>query len=305
MLELGPEARARVVAFRRLFARGTDPATAGSNSGLFTLFEMRLLRAAFSAGSPLPTYRRLADHYATAAAQQASMRSRLMLPAITLVIALFVQPIPQLYSGAISVGGYLARALLPLVVLGVLAVLAVRANARYSSGEAGPGRDGVSSALLRVPVFGRIHLRRNTRDFLESLALLLHAGLPLFEALPVAIATVDNALVREDLSSLMPAVQSGATLSEAVAALRLVDTVTLHAFVHTGEQSGTLAEMLQRYSDTETESLARIQSDLSAWLPRLFYAVVALWMAVQLLSGLPVRPLAVDVASISSEQKAF
>ncbi|WP_181372963.1 type II secretion system F family protein [Massilia glaciei] len=305
MLELGPGARERVATFRRLFARGVDPATAGSNSGLFTLFETRLLRAALSGGSPLPTYRRLTKHYATAAAQQASMRSRLMLPAATLVVALLVQPIPLLYSGAISFGGYLARSILPLIVLGVVSAIAIRAIARYASGEPGPVRDAVSGALLRIPFIGRLHLRRSTRDFLESLALLLQAGLPLFEALPVAIATVDNAIVREDLSSLLPAVQSGATLSEALAALRLCDTGKLHAFAHTGEESGSLPEMLQRYSDMETEALAQIQSDISTWLPRLFYVLVALWMVVQLIGGRAVPPPASMVASTSTSSSSL
>jgi general secretion pathway protein F len=283
LLNLGPAARPRVDAFRRQFARGVDPATAGSNSGLFTVFETRLLRAAFGAGSPLPTYQRLAAGHAKRASQMATLRARLVLPTAVLAMALFVQPLPQLFTGAISMAGYAARTILPLAILGVAAALALRLNTWFASGAPAPGRAALERALLAVPLFGKLHLRRNARDFTESLALLLQAGLGLFEALPPALDTVDNRIVQSDLATLLPAVKKGATLAQAVGALRLVDTTQLYAFVHTGEESGTLPEMLLRHADAESESLALAQNELVTWLPRIFYALVALWMISQLL----------------------
>jgi len=283
LLDLGPRARPRVDTFRRLFARGVDPATAGANSGLFTVFETRLLRAALGAGSPYATYQRLASSHATRASQLATLRARLVLPAAILAIALCVQPLPQLYTGAISAGGYVARTVLPLAILGIIAMLAMRVNVWFASGAAAPWRAGAERALLAMPLFGKLHLRRNARDFNESLAMLLQAGLSLFEALPPALDTVDNRIVRADLATLLPAVKSGATLAQAIGALRLVDTTQLYAFVHTGEESGTLPEMLLRHADAESESLALAQNELVTWLPRILYALVAIWMVVQLL----------------------
>lgn len=283
LLDLGPHGRGRVDTFRRLFARGVDPATAGANSGLFTVFETRLLRAAFGAGSPFATYQRLASSHATRASQLATLRARLVLPAAILAIALFVQPLPQLYTGAISAGGYVARTVLPLAILSIIAMAAMRINVWFASGAAAPWRAALERALLSMPLFGKLHLRRNARDFTESLAMLLQAGLSLFEALPPALDTVDNRIVRADLATLLPAVKSGATLAQAIGALRLVDTTQLYAFVHTGEESGTLPEMLLRHADAESESLALAQNELVTWLPRILYALVAIWMMVQLL----------------------
>jgi general secretion pathway protein F len=287
LLDLGSGARERVATFRRLFARGVEPATAGANSGLFTVFETRLLRAAFGAGSPLPAYRRLADNLATRASQLATLRARLLLPTVVLAIALFVQPIPRLFTGAITPGGYALRTMVPLAVIGMIAMLALRFNTWFASGAAAPGRAAIERALLALPLFGKLHLRRNARDFNESLALLLQAGLGLFEALPIALDTVDNHIVRADLATLLPAGRAGATLAQAIGNLRLVDTTQLYAFVHTGEESGTLPEMLMRHADAESESLALAQGEIMTWLPRVLYALVAIWMAVQLLGAPP------------------
>ena len=285
LLDLGPAQRGRVDTFRRLLARGGDPATAGANSGLFNTFETQLLRAALGAGSPQATYERLARSLARAVAQQNTLRARLTLPAIMLTVALFVQPVPQLFNGTLSPAGYLGKALLPLIVLAVAGMLALRVARWFASGEPAAGRGTLERLLLDVPLFGRVHLRRNRRDFVESLALLLQAGLPLFDALPVAVATVGNHLVRADLATLLPAVKAGAPLSRAVGALRLVDTTQLFEIVHTGEESGTLAPMLERFAGTESAAVAQSQREMVTWLPRILYALVALWMAFQILSG--------------------
>jgi general secretion pathway protein F len=285
LLDLGPPVRGRVETFRRLFARGIDPASAGATSGLFNAFETRLLRAAFAGGSPQPTYERLARSLASALAQQRTLRSRLVLPAAVLALALFVQPLPQLFAGSLTPAGYLAKALLPLILIATLGLLALRTARWFASGEAGAGRGALERLLLDLPYFGRVHLRRTTRDFIDSLALLLHAGLSLFEALPVAVATVGNHLVRADLATLLPAVQAGAPLSRAVAALRVVDSAQLFAIVHTGEESGTLADMLTRHANAESVAVAHTQQEIMTWLPRIVYSMVALWMAIQILSG--------------------
>ena len=287
LLDLGRAGRERVAAFRKLAARRNEPAGAGLASGLFTMFEARLLRAAFAAGSPLATYQRLADFHATRAQQLATLRSRMALPLAILAVALFVRPLPLVASGALSGGGYLWRVLAPMLVLGGAGLLAMRLGEWFAAGGESPARASLGRALLAVPVFGPMHLRRNMRDFVDSLALLLEAGLPLFDAMPVALDTVGNRIVRADLDTMLPRLKAGATLAQAIKALQLADTGQLHALALTGEESGTLPEMLRRHAAAESDAINRFQHELTAWLPRVFYALVALWMAAGILGGAP------------------
>lgn len=290
LLDLGPAYRQRQATFLRLAARGVDPASAGLNSGLFTAFEARLLRAALSAGSPLPTYERLASFHAARVARQRTLRSRLMLPAAMLVMALLVNSLPELVAGHLSGGAFLWQAARPLLLIGAAIGAALHLARWHAAGGVGAARQPFDRLLLAIPLCGPMHLRRNRRDAVESLALLLEAGLPLQDALPVALNTVNNSVVRADLARMLPALQQGATLAHAVGALGLAASNTLFAFVHTGEQSGTLPEMLGRFADTETVAIDAFAQALAAWLPRLAYAGVALWMAAQLL-GAPNVPL--------------
>src|SRR5215207_4439785 len=90
-IALPSPAATRLKTMQGLAARGVDAAKAGEQSGLFTQLESRLIRAALNAGSPGPTYTRLATHYTLRDRQSSAIKSRLMLPAFVMVIALFVQ----------------------------------------------------------------------------------------------------------------------------------------------------------------------------------------------------------------------
>ena len=275
-------AASRVDAARKLAARGVDPAKVGARSGLFTLLESRLIAAALSAGSPAVMYRRLADLYTQRAMQVATMKSRIMMPTFVLLLALFIQPLPQLIGGTVSVVGYLLLALRPLLVL---ALIFVGVRWLYALLRDRPAE----AMLLQLPLLGPLRVRRNVRDFLESLALMLEAGISMLDALPAALETIEISPIRRDFAQIAVRVENGATLANSLEGLaflnksnngaRLVECVT------TGEASGTLPEMLMRHTSMETEAINAFYQQLADWAPRIFYGLIMLWMAYGLLTG--------------------
>jgi general secretion pathway protein F len=184
-MRVASPAAARLKAMQGLAARGVDAARAGEQSGLFTRLEARLVQAALHAGSPAPTYQRLAERYSQRARQSAAMKSRLVLPAFVLGLALFLQPLPALVSGAIGLKGYAWQVTWPVLVIAAL-VVALRWFAR--------------SFPRRVPFYGPVFVRTNLRDYFESLALMLEAGVPVIEAQPAAIDTVVDGGIRGELT---------------------------------------------------------------------------------------------------------
>jgi general secretion pathway protein F len=235
-----PAAR-RLKAMQRLSARGIDAAKAGEQSGLFTRCEARLVGAALNAGSPAPTYQRLAEHYSQRARQSGAMKSRLMLPAFVLGLALLIQPLPALISGTIGVPGYAWQAIWPvLLILAIVAVLRLLGK----------------SLPKRVPLYGPIFVRANFRDYFESLALMLEAGVPMLEALPAAIDTVSDGEIRRQLTRVRQRVEKGESFADALGTVSHLQGSPALALASTGEQSGTLPEMLMRHAAMETEAIA-------------------------------------------------
>jgi len=277
-LALPSPAARRLKAMQALSARGIDAAKAGEQSGLFTPLEARLVRAALNAGSPAPTYRRLADYYTQRARQWTAMKSRLTLPAVVLAIALFVQPLPALVSGTIGVKGYAWQVAWPVLLIAcVVAVL------RWLGSHGGDARG--KSLYQRVPLYGPIFVRSNLRDFFDSLSLMLEAGVPMLEALPAAIETVSDGDIRRELTRVRQRVEHRETFIAALEGVSYLRGSRALAFAQTGEASGTLPEMLMRHAAMESEAIASFYEQVAAWLPRIVYALVAIKIVVGIFSS--------------------
>lgn len=282
-ITLPSPAAQRLKAMQSLSAKGMDPAKAGEQSGLFTPLEARLVRAAFYAGSPAPTYQRLAEYYALRARQWAAMKGRLMLPAVVLAIALFVQPLPALVSGAIGTAGYAWQVIWPVLLVAAI-VVALRWIG--SQGSAAKGK----SFYQVVPFYGPIFVKSNLRDYFDSLALMLEAGVPLLEALPAATDTVTDGDIRRELARVRQRVEKGEKFAAALEGVTYLRGSRALAFAHTGEESGKLPEMLMRHAAIETEEIGRFYEQLAAWLPRVVYSLVAIKIIVGIFSSGGVAP---------------
>ncbi|MDX5374020.1 MAG: type II secretion system F family protein [Pseudomonadaceae bacterium] len=184
-----------------------------------------------------------------------------------------------LVGGSLGAGAYLWGVLQPLLCLTALWLL-LRWSWRRQQAAARP-----NAWLGRVPLIGPVVRRRNLRDFCESLGLLLEAGVPMLDALPKALATLDDAALRHDFGTLLHVVRGGHALAQAMQPLEFPGKAQLAALVRSGEASGTLPATLLGYAEREIARLADLQRQLATWLPRLAYLLVALWMAQGLLGG--------------------
>jgi general secretion pathway protein F len=278
LLKVPSAAQARLNAMRKMLKGGDFP-FAGERSGLFTKLEARLVRTAWQAGSPAGVYRKLAEHYTTRAMQASAVKSRMALPAFMVIAALFIQPLPALVAGSISVIGYFFRAFSVIAFIGGLIYVLLNLP-HWLRGSA-----TLDHVLPEMPLFGRMYVRRVARDFFESLALMLDAGISMLDALPAALDTVENGVIRSEFAAIRPRVEKGATLSQALEDLSYLGNESVIPFVHTGEQSGKLPEMLFKHCQMETESLNLFWAQVAAWVPRLVYAAVAAWIAYGIITS--------------------
>jgi len=286
LLTLPAGLNGRLGVLRGLLNGGADIAAAGLKSGLFSEFEARLVAAACHAGSPARTYQRLAQRHALKARNAALVRSRMALPLVSLLIALAVQPLPALLAGSVTGPGYLLSILRPFLVLAGCVFLYRFCARRLSvwTDRPTPVQTALSGLITRLPLFGAMVVRKNLRDFYENLALLLEAGVPMLDALPKALRTVGLCTIRADFAILQTMLERGSTLSQAVANLQFQTRCPVQGYIVSGEASGALPEMMLRFADGESEALAHFQAGLATWGPRLFYALVAVWMACQILN---------------------
>ena len=287
LVHLPPRERPRLAGTRRWIRLGI--ADAGLKGGLFTSIEASLLRAAALSGSPSRTYHLLSDHYARRAARTKVMKSRMMLPVLMLVIAVFIRPLPNLVAGTLTWGGYLLKYLFPWIAVGGAAYLLGELSQRWQSARA--LRNTLGRVFSLVPLFGPIQVRRNIRDFFDSLALLLEAAMPILDALPLALSTVRNQTLKKQLSQVQPRIEAGASFAQAVAELSFPGHAHACALIVSGEASGALPQMLFRYSEAETAAINRFDDLVAEWVPRVAYTSTALLIGYGMIRSGAFSPL--------------
>ncbi|MDO8491921.1 MAG: type II secretion system F family protein, partial [Dehalococcoidia bacterium] len=130
--------------------------------------------------------------------------------------------------------------------------------------------------LLALPVIGKANLMGEMARFSRTLALLIHAGLPLPEILEMARRTSGNVVVKEALAEVRTGLVQGDGLSGPMSRNRVFPRLLVQMVV-VGEESGRLESTLDTVASAyETEAEDRIAGMVAMIEPAmtLFLAVV-------------------------------
>ncbi len=277
-----PLIRKKLIQLSRDLNKGRDLAKAGFIIGLFNAFEQNLIQAGSAAGNLEYIYQLLNEHYENKAQNLKKLKSKLYLPAVILILSVFVAPIPAFIIGEISAAGYLGQTLGLLALLAGLVYFIIKIPHILKKMNLGFIWDAILSYL---PLFGKIYYRQNTQYFVENLALLLNAGLPILEALPHATNTMPDQQQQNIFNTIKPKIEKGASFSAALSTIQGVNLNLLKRLSISGESAGKLPELLKYYALYEAEELNTFYEQVATWFPRIIYAFVVFWMVQGLLGG--------------------
>ncbi|MCF7991809.1 MAG: type II secretion system F family protein [Thiohalocapsa sp.] len=276
-----PRRKSALQAAARLAARGRGIGEIGARAGLFDPLDRAVVDAAASGGKVEQAYRQLAERHGGADRRRRRLKSKLLLPVLVFVLAAFVRPFPAYFAGEIDTLGYLLAALGPVAsVLGALLVL-IKAWSLIKTTDTG---EAIESMLLRLPVLGKILLRRNRVVYLDALSMLIEAGVPALQALRTAAAVPPNRSARHAFERLHAAVERGEMLHRAFAECPLMDQRSWR-LLQAGEVSGSLDATLVRISALERTELSELEDTVATWLPRIAYVLAAGWIAGGMTAG--------------------
>ncbi|MEM9877972.1 MAG: type II secretion system inner membrane protein GspF [Pseudomonadota bacterium] len=208
------------------------------------------------------------DNLADLADRQAEVKSKLIaalaypaalaLVALAVVIAMMTLVVPRLVEQFDSIGQAL-----PLLTRAVIAVsdLLVGYGWLILAGLvlAGIGflralkrerfRLWFDSWLLKLPLVGGVLRRTAAARLARTLSVMLANGMPLVDGLAATSQTIANRRMRAAYQSVMGAIKEGSTISAALARTGLCPPILIH-MAASGEQSGRLAELLERAGET-------------------------------------------------------
>lgn len=233
---------------------------------------INMIQVGESSGTLDQVLHRLADFLDDQARIRSRIQAALAYPVLMTVVGtgvlifLFVFVVPKITSMLDNMGQALpwpTKALITfshglanwwwLILLAVIAAAA--AVARYRGTQ--HGRLRIDRMLLKLPLYGRLHLLIATAWFSRTLGTLLQSGVPLLKALDISGELLKNRILKNSIVTTRREVQEGGTLAKA-----LKDTAVfppmLAQITAAGEKSGQLETMLFRVADTYEH-----QTDLS------------------------------------------
>ncbi len=242
---------------------------------IFAPMYVRLLGVGELGGSLETILRQVADYMEKAAVTGKATKSALTMPAITFVAAIVVvgimivvvlpefgklygsmgaklPPMARMLIGLGEIGQkYGLYFFLALVVIGVLAAVYIKTPG---------GRYKLDKLLLSLPLLGRVNHLNELAHYCRSMALLFRSGLPLTEAMPMAIEACGNKVVAKALAGVREDMVKGEGLSKPMAKNKVFLPMMVQ-MVSVGEETGNLDVTLQAVAQSyETEAEDKMHS---------------------------------------------
>ncbi len=131
----------------------------------------------------------------------------------------------------------------------------------------------INRLQLRLPIVGELITKIELGRFCRTLELLLRSGVGLVRAIDVAIPTLNNTVIIQELSQCKDSLALGDSLSKSFEQCSHISSMMLN-LIKVGEESGLLEETLHDIADTyEQESDEAIKTFTSILEPAMILFV--------------------------------
>ncbi len=213
-----------------------------------------------------------------------AFRRSMIQPVITLFIAAFVVPAPDLLMGTITPVEYCLRAAAPLTIALVLVItvyMIIRSRTLQMSRQKisdPPAPVGVmDNVLFFVPFLHQMQKYRNTGEFCDLLGNLLFSGVKVDEALRMTSVALPNGLYRQKVALLAARASDGEEIHDTMERSSLWP-VGFAELVGMADVSGNLDSVLLARADGYREEYDRSVRALGKIIAWAFYGMVCLYI---------------------------
>ena len=159
------------------------------------------------------------------------------------------------------------------LVAAALLVLYLGARNRLASAT---GRRQWEAALLHLPIAGRLVAHVAMTRFCRMLGTLTGAGVPLITALNVARQSLGNQVLVDAVHEAVRRVQQGSSLADGLGTCPVLFPGSVLEIISVAEQTGRLAEELNRFADASERDLDRqLQTAVALAEPAMLFVMAA------------------------------
>ncbi len=173
---------------------------------------------------------------------------------ITLILVKVIPTFAGIYQAAgmhlplptqiiINISTFVRKAFLP-IILGIIALVIIIKLLHKRNERA---RKFMDNVLLHLPLFGKLINKGIVARLSTTISSLVKGGLPLLEAINIAIKTAGNKVMEDALSSIRDKIRKGETVANAFSQAKIFEPMVVQ-MISVGEETGALDEMLENVS---------------------------------------------------------
>lgn len=149
------------------------------------------------------------------------------------------------------------------------------------------GRLQVDSMLLGMPLFGKVVRNLQFAVYFRTFGILLQRGVPMVDALRIAVDTLTNVALRKDIEPLVGIVKTGKRLSVGFSSPYFNKTSApqlIRVAEETGQLDSTLLSLADRYEDEGRRTMGRVLAAMEPLIIIILGAFVA-FIIIAILGG--------------------
>jgi len=237
---------------------------------------------------------RLAVTIEKAAALKRQIKSAMIYPIITLVVAvgvvailmIFVIPqfdalfrdmgaeLPGLTLFVMNLSNWIANPL-HLLMMGI--IIGGILGGWYAMGKNPQTLMMLHTFYLAIPVLGDVIRKSAVASFTRILGTLISSGVPIMDGLDIVARVAGNQVVAAELKKVKQAISEGKTLSEPLKESKVFPAMVVQ-MIGVGEQTGALDAMLQKIADfyeTEVDEAVETLTGILEPAVMIFLAIIA------------------------------
>ncbi len=209
-----------------------------------------------------------------------------VMPQVVAVFAQGKQALPWITRALIAVSGFVQAHWLMLLAVAAAVLFGLIAIARLAA-----TRGVWDRLILRLPLFGKLARDLDMTRFLQTLAMLSGAGVPLLNAFAAARKVVQRAPLREAIEQAEAAIAQGAPITTAMEATGHFPPMVTQLTAN-GEATGQLPAMLVRAAKVSQQHVERRTTWLTALIePALIVVMGGVVLVLVLAVMLPIASI--------------
>lgn len=129
--------------------------------------------------------------------------------------------------------------------------------------------------LLNIPILKQIIIKSVVARFTRTLSIMIKTGVPMIKALDLSSKVINNKVIERAMMDVSEGVASGKPLSVPIQEMKLFPRMVI-SLVKTGEETGSLDEMMEKCADFYDEEVQNLSARLTTLLEPAIIIILAL-----------------------------